>query len=186
MQTLDNHRCQTRSLLITIKLFSNHWVLLFPNLEVPSKLKTMKTLLNLSFALALSFVLIVGSAFTVKHDTFTKKAAVSTLSTQSDIVISGCVGQCGFAYSGTYVVTDAGIHDFKFLATSDLCAALGAKALVRKNGNTVFLGDVENGADMDFIAKDGDVIQLDAELFIKQRVPCWPRGQVDMQVIQLN
>ena len=146
----------------------------------------MKTLLNLSFALALSFVLVIGSAFTIKHDTFSKEANVATLSTQSDVKISGCVGQCGFAFSGTYVVTDPGNHDYKFLATSDLCAALGAKALVRKNGNTVFLGDVENGADVDFTAKDGDVIQLDAELFLKQRIPCWPRGQVDMEVIQLN
>lgn len=146
----------------------------------------MKTLLNLSFALAFSLVLILGSAFTTQKDTFKKNAEIATLSTQSDVVIAGCVGQCGFQFSGTYVVGDAGTHDYKFLATSDLCAALGAKALLRKNGTTVFLGDVANGADIDFTASQGDVIQLDAELFIKQRVPCWPRGQVDMQVIELN
>ena len=143
----------------------------------------MKTLMNISFVAALSFVLILGSAFTTKKDSFNQTATLSAMSTQSDIVMSGCVGQCGFSFSNTYIVS--GNHDYNFTATSDLCEALGAKALLRKNGATVFLGGVENGADVTFSASDGDVLQLDGELFIKQRVPCFPRGQVVMQVTEL-
>lgn len=146
----------------------------------------MKTIAKLSIVLSLIALLVMGSAFSTQRDSFSKTTSVSTLNTQSDIIIAGCVGQCGYATSGGYVVQVPGNRTYRFTANSNLCAALGAKAFLRKNGATVFVGDVSNGADMTFTAKKGDVIQLDAELFLKARIFCYPRGQVDLRVQQMN
>ena len=52
---------------------------------MPAKLKTMKNLRNISIALSLTFVLVLGSAFSIQKDSFNDAPNLSTLSTESDI-----------------------------------------------------------------------------------------------------